>query len=117
MNFNFNSQISTTREQSKKLIELGVNEYTADMYFTPYVEKPQTISFFNAKESLKRMLGDFPFTNTIQIMPSWSLHRLISLLDRDGYHIVLDVDNPFDDVIERIEYKINNNTFNKDYLK
>ena len=106
MEFNFNSQISTTREQSKKLMELGINEYTADMYFTPYINDPQTISFFDAKESLKRMLGDSPSINTIQIMPAWSLHRLISLLDRNDYHIVLDVDKPFDDIIERIEYKI-----------
>lgn len=113
MEFNFNSQISTTREQSKKLMELGINEYTADMYFTPHVTDPQTISFFIAKESLKRMLGD----NTLQIMPAWSLHRLISLLDRDDYHIILDVNKPFDEIIERIEYKINNNTFNKLYLK
>ena len=54
MDFNFNTQISTTREQSKKLIELGVNEYTADMYFPPNINVAQTKSFLMQTNHLKK---------------------------------------------------------------
>ena len=120
----FNSQICTTLEQSKKLLELGLKPETADMYIFDdevYIGKPN-----------------------VDDIPAWSLHRLIELLPQDIHlddyadtHYYLTI-NPFkviyenshclwiyqrdegclyDKLIDTIEWTIKNNFFNKEYLK
>ena len=79
---NFNSQICTTREQSERLLALGLKKETADMtihiknddgwYVTaePFYEWEDEI---NAIPSLEE---------TEPILPAWSLHRLWELLSK-----------------------------------
>jgi hypothetical protein len=67
-NFEFKSQICTTKEQSERLLALGLKKKTADMYYPMELENelPQIAdSFFG------------PVSNSL---PAWSLHRLLSLL-------------------------------------
>ena len=69
--FNFNSQICTTKEQSERLLALGLKKETADMYLCPsvggiiyqVVQLPE--SSFAEDET-----------------PAWSLHRLWELLGK-----------------------------------
>ena len=69
--FNFNSQICTTREQSERLMALGLKKETADMCLTPFRIKVD---------------GDpLDYTEHCSLphgkdIPAWSLHRLIEMM-------------------------------------
>ena len=135
----FNTQVCTTREQSERLLALGLKKDTADMYLTrcfvgnngtPMIfvgttHKPSTVLF--SKEDI----------------PAWSLHRLIDLcpnciIDRqpclhktildksihyceenfkEEYEVFFDMHlKMYDNLIDCIEWLIENNHFNKQYL-
>ena len=63
---NFNSQICTTREQSERLLVLGLKKETADMWY-PHFAKTCPIP----------LMGEVLTTDDI---PAWSLGRLIEML-------------------------------------
>ncbi len=64
----FNSQICTTREQSERLLALGLKKETADMYWTkPFGDWITIVGEGNIDE------------NNI---PAWSLHRLIEMMPK-----------------------------------
>ena len=64
--FNFNSQIATTIKQSERLLALGLNKETADMWY-PHFAKTYPIPLVD--EVL-----------TTDDIPAWSLGRLIEML-------------------------------------
>ena len=64
--FNFNSQICTTKEQSERLLALGLKKDTADMWY-PHFAKTYPIPLVD--EVL-----------TTDDIPAWSLGRLIEML-------------------------------------
>lgn len=64
--FNFKSQICTTREQSERLLALGLKKETADMWY-PHFAKTCPIPLID--EVL-----------TTDDIPAWSLGRLIEML-------------------------------------
>lgn len=131
----FNTQVCTTREQSERLLALGLKQKTADMYLTrcfvgnngaPMIfvgttHKPSTVLF--SKEDI----------------PAWSLHRLIAMLPktyRDNFYLQIcgsdihyrlngsveygiinfNKENLYENIIDCIEWLIKNNYFNKQYL-
>jgi hypothetical protein len=136
---NFTSQICTTREQSKRLLDLGVKAETADMYH--YVTSNGT--------GISAMDDNFlPHMDTL----AWSLHRLIEMMpkrlknlkegwDMCGHDIAfvitedLDVnyEEPFEDepcynkyfhegnlydkIVNSIAWLIKEGYFNKEYLE
>ena len=71
------TQITTTIEQSRKLIELGIDVNTADMYYYNNDEIPQIISDIKL---LKKNINPKFYT------PAWSLSALIELMPE---HIVI----------------------------
>ena len=66
--FNFNSQICTTREQSERLLALGLKKETADCALLPLTDKVTTVLVKPSTNDIK---------NTI---PAWSLGRLLEML-------------------------------------
>lgn len=119
----FNSQVCTTKEQSKRLLDLGLKPETADMYIFDnevYIGKPN-----------------------IDDIPAWSLHRLKCLLPtkipyKSGYlttEIINNVnlmfitdtseqrlisfihENLYESMIKGIKWLIKEDYFNKEYLK
>lgn len=122
--FEFNSAICTSVEQSKRLLELGLKKETADMHITNMSSKGinytddwqigtisycDTMSFWDSK-GLKLEKTAW------SIIPAWSLHGLLLLLN--CAYVELDANNPFEDCITRIEYLIKESKiFNKDYLE
>ena len=130
--FNSNSQICTTREQSELLLALGLKNETADMtihikedggwYVTaePFYEWEDDMNTFSS------------FEETEQILPAWSLGRLIKLMPRttimhtqegdtridiDIYAIeILVSDDPIAEAVSVIEWLIKEGNFNKEYL-
>ena len=102
--FNFNSQICTTREQTKRLLAFGLKKETADMYWAnPFGEWIAIAGEGNIDE------------NNIS---AWSLHRLMCLLFDSGVTCVElhEDDDAYETLIYNIEWRIMKGYFNKEYL-
>ena len=115
--FNFKSQICTTREQSERLLALGLKKETADMkYHAFYLSN---VDKWYIKE-YPEVLYDGEQIKKHDI-PAWSLGRLWELYWSNK--VVSDClfgcgkyMNPYAKMIAMIEYDIEDGTFNKDYL-
>ena len=97
------SQICTTREQSDRLLKLGIKAETADMHHYKWSE-----GYWDIQSCPPRG------TESCYI-PAWSLHRLIELSSMGI--IESTTDNLYDKVIQYIEYLMKCESFNKDYLE
>ena len=127
---NFKTPISTTREQSERLLALGVKPETADM---GYVR--------NYPIFLDEPVHEIPDKDKEDVCLSWSLARLLEMMpieiENDYCSAVLQITNPiikywcfseeesyvmfnrtdiFDNAIECIGWLIQNGYFNKEYL-
>lgn len=127
----FNSQICTSREQSERLLALGLKKETADMYYSYDIicAKP----YYKVEEFMNGCVPEAIFL-------AWSLHRLIEMMptligwrgrqywldiNDDGvcYHtnanyalVEFIADNLYDNIIDCIEWLIKEGYFNKEYL-
>lgn len=127
--FNFSSQICTTREQSERLLALGLKKETSDCALLPLTDKVTSVLVKPSANDIK---------NTI---PAWSLNRLIEMMpfyvlieggfdncftliknypkgysvEYDGYSYYYK-ENIYDTIIEGIEHLIKEGYFNKKYL-
>ena len=128
----FNSQICTTKEQSERLLALGLKRETADMGLAGDI--PIAIEDWKTQDT------------TLIDSPAWSLHRLMEMVpfnlrDKKGYtyDFLIEDDNTisyyyfseqswyctkywgkanlYDNFIDCIEWLIKEDCFNKDYLK
>lgn len=126
----FTSQICTTKDQSERLLVLGLKKETADM---TYLNDKICAASYNEMEC--------PYDNLVK--PAWSLYRLLYLLPEktpygDGYltveiinenvYIVLVIENIeqrvlkytkgnlYNNLISCIEFYIKEGYFNKEYL-
>lgn len=125
------TQICTTIEQSKRLLDLGL--------------KPETADCFHWEYAGRRYIGNIDDEGlTEKDVPAWSLHRLIEMCPetifskehRSFYKLTLykcsvryvnDVDfvlhaptsqvSIYDAMIEAIQWLIENNYLNTEYLK
>ena len=86
---NFNSQICTTKEQSQRLLELGLKPETADLNYMAKThwgdnwlisknERYYSLGFGYHDELRHRYNG------AVEVIPAWSLHRLLCMLDYDN---------------------------------
>lgn len=105
----FNSQICTTREQSQRLLDLGLKPETADMSHQ-YIESEWDWFIFPCNWNSCTISED--------IIPAWSLHRLLCMLDYDNADTFNIMPNlAYEDVIATISLRIGCGAFNKEYLK
>ena len=116
--FNFKSQIVTSREQSEKLLALGLKKETADIclqstlndVWSPYIPIAMPYSKVEALDLSK---------DVFRIIPAWSLGRLIEMALKDvlicGISFTHNED-AYEKVIGIIEYQIEGGYFNKEYL-
>ena len=105
MDFNFTSQICTTKEQSERLLDLGLKKETADM---TYLNDKICAAPYNEMEC--------PYDNLVK--PAWSLHRLIEMLDI--WYLELnfnEFNNAFELVISYFEERVKGGFINKKYLE
>ena len=114
---NFKSQICTSVEQSKHLLELGLKKETADM--TIHIKKDN--SWYVTAEPFYEWEDDM---NTLPsweepelIIPAWSLHRLLEMLYADIGECMIFFPNTYEEIIADIENLIRRGTFNEDYLE
>ena len=117
-NLKFNSAICTSRVQSEHLLALGLKKETADM--TIHIKKDD--GWYVTAEPFCEWEDDtntFPsLEDTEQILPAWSLHRLIEIVSYTQYpYYVISKELPiYDALCERIEWLIKKGYFNKEYL-
>jgi hypothetical protein len=134
----FNSQVCTTKEQSERLLALGLKRETADMMLVrnfgylfeePYrvtIWDPQTLSlhdnFQEFIDSMSRNLKgiDKQYVND-GYKPAWSLDRLISMINdsytAEDYKVELYTKlNRYDEVIAQIQSLNHIGQFNKEFL-
>ena len=107
--FNFNSQICTTREQSERLLALGLKKETADMHYSHYRRIPY--------EGEKYDFWQEEIGYSENGIPAWSLARLVEMAtESPKEYCMIWVPNAYDDIIHDIESLIKEGYFNKDYL-
>ena len=106
--FNFKSSVCTSREQSERLLALGLKKETADM---SYQYLNQWDGWF-----IRPIEEDEKITH--MEIPAWSLHRLIKLAygNRDEDIVPIYLGNSYDMLIGRIEFQVKQGKFNKEYL-
>lgn len=131
----FNSQLCTTKEQSQRLLDLGLKPETADMYHTTFYRDNVGYEIILVRNEKLPLLS--------QELPAWSLHRLKCLLPnkipyKSGYltiEIINNVnlmfitdtseqrvisfihENLYESIIKCIKWLIKEDYFNKEYLK
>ena len=115
----FKSQICTTREQSERLLALGLKKETADMCWIEEWgfddDKQETFATGNYFERPIDYVWDDKYVDYI---PAWSLHRLMEMTDPWEYKnwIGEDIENDYDYMIQCISFLIDDRRFNKEYL-
>ena len=101
----FNSQICTTKEQSERLLALGLKKETADCFHWRYLDN----------NYIGNMDGDSLCEDDV---PAWSLHRLIEILGVSKIALNIDLyGSPYEEIIHRIEIFVNSGELNKEYLE
>lgn len=126
----FNSQVCTSVEQSKRLLAMGLKPETADMsYYSLNGEVVLTVGIAKVSQEIIKG-GNVVDVKHAEIIPAWSLHRLIEMCNKtqlticiynnevtvDGYLFEV-FDNTYDNLILVIEFLIKVGQFYKEYFK
>ena len=124
-NFEFKSQICTSRSQSERLLKLGLKKETADMMYRTYEKLSEEYRYYELVPEFYR-----PCIEGIVHIPAWSLHRLLCLIPKDinidGFKFPLrsdvimrleDADFMYERLMGIIERVIKEGYFNQDYLE
>ena len=106
---NFITQICTTREQSSRMLALGVKKETADMHYDLTVSciKPQVGSVEVFSYGYQKGY----------IEPAWSLHRLIAMCPDFVIAEQKNREKLYEEVIANIKFAIEEGSFDVKYLE
>ena len=104
----FNSQICTSREQSERLLALGLKPETADMVLVP--------SSRHDGSDVIRVRKSYLMEE--DAIPAWSMHRMMCLVFNSGgtYVELFEDDDAYEILMYKIEMRIKDGYFNKEYL-
>lgn len=116
----FNSQICTSKEQSQRLLNLGLKPETADMEILVIggEEITQFIGFNITADGVRINNVEIE-GETISYIPAWSLHRLMCICAEPylSMHLNVKNNNLYDYLITIIKRLINTDKINKEYLE
>ena len=117
----FNIQVCTSRQQSQKLLEIGLKQDTADMVYQPHYNKDGVLENYFEPKILKGAMRKYVINNDEAFkdyIPAWSLNRLLDLYVPVGDPNMWSItDVNFDRLVEYIRFAIINGNFPKDYLQ
>lgn len=115
----FKTQICTTIEQSKHLLDLGLKPETADMVLIKELAYDEVAHCtYDADTYMIRPIDYLEGEEHRGHIPAWSLHRLLCMLDYDNADTFNIMPNlAYEDVIATISLRIDCGAFNKEYLK
>ena len=114
----FNTQTSTSVEQSRQLLALGIKKETADMVWMAEME-------YDAKNFRTYYTGDY-FLRPIDYLegegywdnvPAWSLHRLIAMCPDFVIAEQRNHEKLYEEVISNIKVAIEEGSFDERYLE
>lgn len=119
----FNSQVCTTKIQSQRLLELGLKPETADMHYMAKTHWGD--NWFISKNERYYCLGfgyhdelRHRYNGAVEVIPAWSLHRLIEILDSPLIEFNTLTHNPYEEIIDLISECLKLKLItNKEYLK
>lgn len=108
--FNFNSQICTDKNQSERLLALGLKKKTADCFL-------MLVGDLGGADLYTIRFGA-PYDGWIEgVIPAWSLDRLKELYKCVGDTSLWNLDDVnYNRLIQCIGLAIKHNSFNKEYL-
>ena len=105
--FNFKSQICTDKNQSERLLALGLKKETADM----------ALILNESDKTYFARPRDYVCAEASTSIPAWSLHRMMSMLTAKRKCMLIRFEaDLYDVLINRIEQSIKGGSFNKEYL-
>ena len=123
MDFNFKTQICTSKEQSERLLALGLKKETADCILVEDAFKKNNYLIFpvaDIDETLENEMSSEP-------IPAWSLHRLLCLLPREYIYdidfqrimqdFVFGTQDMYEEMISCIETLIEDGYIYEEYLE
>ena len=118
--FNFNSSPCTSKEQSERLLALGLKKETADMCWhkmDKYSSWEEDVNSY--EEWVTEILPLVPSNIDESLIPAWSLHRLLCLYNCHYLEFLgeEEIASTYDVVIEAIESAIKGGYFNEKYLE
>ena len=102
----FESQICTTKEQSERLLALGLKRETADMLYM------QIDGYWVCIIPQ----GDEEYIPYEDHFPAWSLHRLIEIAGIRAFSPVSSLNGWYDDIIAQIQSSIHIGYIDEKYL-
>ena len=120
-NFEFKSQICTTRSQSETLLKLGLKKETADCMYSVMtkhyngrhiLEEDRQYNLILFRQEEVQSVGFSHY----ELIPAWSLHRLM-LIANDNNIAFLNIENMYETLIKMIASNIKWGLINKDYLE
>lgn len=114
------TMVCTSIEQSNRLVELGINPKTSDMgWFKAYSLR---------EEIYKPYIKGYKLENHQSDIPAWSIYKLIEIISIDvtfkNEFIIINNNtkmfnsstNVYDNLIDVIEYLINDNKINTEFI-
>lgn len=123
MDFNFTSQICTSREQAERLLALGLKKETADMHYYHTVDFEGNEVWYPSIIPYENVVVASDFVREAEIclenntIPAWSLDRLIEILDIWYLEFNFnEFNNAYDQVISYFEERVKGGFINKKYL-
>ena len=141
-NFEFKSQICTSRSQSERLLELGLKKETADMVWIKELAWDEVAHCtYDAETYMLRPIDYLEGESHRGHIPAWSLHRLMEIIQNNEKEIsyILDREeltiewfddggwknkffrhienNIYDSMISCIEYMLKEGLINPEYLE
>lgn len=125
-NFEFKSKVTTSREQSERLLRLGLKKETADMMYVTQYATPLGRPIPEEYRSYSLILSSYspPIDKYAIHIPAWSLHRLMEIMYKgDMFGFVgltthdRNIDTIYELVIANIAGLIKINRFSEDYLE
>lgn len=114
----FNSQICTTKEQSERLLALGLKKKTADMHYYHAVDFEGNEVWYPSIIPYESVVLASDFVGETEIclenytIPAWSFHRLLELCN-----VFYLGHRDYDSLINYLENLIKEGYFNKEYLE